>query len=166
MRFRTATIPASLTVIALALTGCGTSKQPAASDKAATTPTASASKGIAQEFRDWNHSGGSDHIDTIMTDLAAVDKASDPVDLKGLRESCPTLTADLEAAMQADPMPGEAGQRWALALKHLAASAAACSEGAVSEDQAAFDLMASEMDIGVSHLTAVNKHLDEVLKQA
>lgn len=164
MRYRTVTIPASLAVVALALTACGTSKPSA--DKPAATPSASASKDVVQEFRDWANSGGSDSLDTIMTDLAAVDKASDPVDLKGLRKSCPTLTADLEAAKQGDPMPGKAGQRWALALDHLAASAAACSEGAVSEDQAAFDLMASEMDIGISHLDAVNKHLDEVLKQA
>jgi hypothetical protein len=158
---RAVTIPACLALLAFTLTACG-SAEPAADGKAA-TPTPSASKDATQEFRDWADNGGSDTLDTILTDLAAVQEASNPADLDALRKSCPTMTANLEVAKQGDTMPGPAGQRWTLALEHLAASAAACSEGAVSGDQAAFDLMASEMDIGISHITAVNKHLDEAL---
>ncbi|MFB7713967.1 hypothetical protein [Streptomyces sp. NPDC056105] len=61
-------------------------------------------------------------------------------------------------------MPDTAmAKRWDLALEHLANSVTACTEGSISEDQASFDLMASEMDIGIKHLNAVNKHLDEVV---
>ncbi|WP_327324571.1 hypothetical protein OG735_20115 [Streptomyces sp. NBC_01210] len=160
MKSRIATTPTSLALIALALTACGSSTQPGAGDKPAVTPSTPTTKDPAQEFLDWADKGGSATLDAIATDLAAVDKASEPVDLAGLRESCSTLTADLEVAQKADPMPDpKTAQRWQLALEHLTASAAACTEGAISEDQAAFDLMASEMDIGIKHLAAVNKHL-------
>ncbi|MFD8771392.1 hypothetical protein ACFRCQ_28255 [Cytobacillus firmus] len=162
MRTRTITIPAILTITAIALTACGTQTK---TDEPAKKPAkTSASKDPAQQFLDWADNGGSESIDTIATDLGAVDKASHPVDLAGLRESCSTLTADIEAAQGGDPMPDKAmAKRWDLALTHLANSATACTEGSISEDQASFDLMASEMDIGIKHLNAVNKHLDEVI---
>lgn len=133
---------------------------------AETTPAAdpAPSKDPAQRFVDWANNGGSDTLNTLSTDLSAVDADSDPIDFDGLRDSCSTLTADVEAAQDGEPMPDKAtAKRWNLALEHLANSATACTEGAVSEDQASFDLMASEMDIGIKHLNAVNKHLDEVL---
>ncbi|MET9424645.1 hypothetical protein ABZY06_28585 [Streptomyces sp. NPDC006540] len=132
MTSRAATIPACLTLLALTLTACGSTK-PAADGKAA-TPAPSASKDTTQEFRDWADNGGSDTLDTILTDLAAVQEASNPADLDALRKSCPTtMTANLEVANRGDTMPGPAGQRWTLALDHLAASAAACSEAPSAE---------------------------------
>ncbi|MFH8736795.1 hypothetical protein [Streptomyces sp. NPDC017964] len=166
MRTRKITIPAILTITAIALTACGTQTKTdePARKPAKTSHKPTASKDPAQQFLDWADNGGSESIDTIATDLGAVDKDSHPVDLAGLRESCSTLTADIEAAQGGDPMPDKAmAKRWDLALEHLANSATACTEGSISEDQASFDLMASEMDIGIKHLNAVNKHLDEVI---
>ncbi|MGV9246737.1 hypothetical protein [Streptomyces sp. NPDC003710] len=136
--------------------------EPAASGPA--SPTSTASPDIAQQFADWRDGGGMKTLDTLSKDLSAVSKASDPVDLDGLRDSCSTLTADVEAAQDGDPLPDPAtDKRWNLALEHLANSATACTTGAVGNDQASFDLMASEMDIGIKHLNAVNERLDEVL---
>ena len=162
---------ALLAITALALTACGTRQ--AASDKPTSTPapttaTASAtpSKSMTDQLIDWRDSGGSETLDTLVTDLGAVEKASDPIDLKGLLEACSTLTADLEIAQQQDPVPDEeTNQSWALALEHLANSATACTAGAVSENQADFDLMASEMEIGVKHLEGVSESLDKFLNQ-
>lgn len=112
---------------------------------------------------EWRDNGGSATLDTLTTDLAAVDKDSNPVDLAGLRDSCSTLTADLETARAGTPMPHPpTAQRWNLALDHLTASAKACTDGAVSGDQASFDLMASEMDIGIKHMAAVAKQIGEL----
>ncbi|MCX5441347.1 hypothetical protein OHB53_08645 [Streptomyces sp. NBC_00056] len=166
MHTRTFTIPAILAITAIALTACGTQTESGDSAKKPGKNSASptASKDPSQQFLDWADNGGSESIDTIATDLGAVDEDSHPVDLAGLRESCSTLTADIEAAQGGDPMPDKAmAKRWDLALKHLANSATACTEGSVSEDQTSFDLMASEMDIGIKHLNAVNKHLDELI---
>ncbi|MEU4087571.1 hypothetical protein [Streptomyces aureus] len=52
--------------------------------------------------------------------------------------------------------------RWRLALEHLGKSASACTVGAASEDQASFDLMAAEMAIGIKHLDAVSKRINEI----
>lgn len=136
------------------------------------TPTASAtsatptpSPDITDQFIDWRDNGGNETLTTLSDDLSAVDKASDPVNLEGLRDACATLTADVETAQQGDPIPDDATNKsWDLALEHLANSASACTLGAVGNDQASFDLMASEMDIGIRHLNAVGKHLDKVLK--
>lgn len=159
---------AAIAIAAIAATGAvianhdsgNNDRTAAAKTSAAPTP----SKDQAQQFIDWADNGGSDTLDTIATDLHAVDLASDPTDFDGLRDSCSTLTADIEAAQGGPPMPHKAtAKRWSLALEHLANSASACTNGAVSEDQDDFDLMASEMDIGIKHLNAVNKHLDELL---
>lgn len=129
-------------------------------------PTPSVSKDIAQEIADWRDNGGSDTLSTLVSDLTAVGKASDPVDLDGLRDSCSTLTADIESAQEGNPIPDAAtNKRWSLALEHLGNSASACTRGAVSGDQDSFDLMASEMEIGTKHLKAVNKSLGEALGQ-
>lgn len=115
---------------------------------------------------DWRDGGGLDTLSPLTGDLKAVSKASDPVDPDGLRDSCSTLTADIETAQEGDPLPDTAtNKRWSLALEHLGNSAIACTLGAVSGDQASFDLMASEVEIGVKHLNAVNKRLDEALGQ-
>ena len=129
--------------------------------KAATT---SAAPSMADRLHDWSDNGGNDTLTTLSKDLGKVADDSDPIDLDDLRDSCSTLTADIEAAQQDDPLPDPAtNKRWNLALKHLGNSATACSTGAVSGDQTQFDLMASEMDIGIKHLNAVNKRLDEVM---
>ncbi|MGW4042989.1 hypothetical protein [Streptomyces sp. NPDC004721] len=138
---------------------------PAASSSAP-GPTPSASKDIAQEFADWRDDGGLDTLTTLSADLKAVDEASHPADLDGLRDSCSTLTADIETAQEGDPLPDKAtNKRWSLALEHLGNSATACTLGAVSSDQASFDLMASEMEIGTKHLHAVVERVGEVLDQ-
>ncbi|MGY1579181.1 hypothetical protein [Streptomyces sp. MN13] len=160
MHARTAAIAA---IAALTLSACGTEKD-TATDAKPTATTASPSKDLAEQLREWNRDGGGETLQTLVDDLAAVDEASDPVDLAGLREACATLTADLEIAQQGDPIPHrDSDDSWALALEHLTNSATACTTGAVSEDQASFDLMASEMDIGIQHLNKVNEHLDKVL---
>lgn len=124
----------------------------------------SASPSAAQQLRDWSSNGGNDTLTALAGDLTAVDNDSHPVNLDRLRDSCSTLTADIEAAQEGDPLPDPTtNKRWILALQHLAQSATACSAGAVSGDQAQFDLMASEMDIGIKHLSAVNKRLDQIL---
>jgi hypothetical protein len=124
----------------------------------------SASPSMAEQMHDWGNNGGSETLTTLVDDLSAVEDDSDPVDLDGLRDSCSTLTADIEAAQQEDPVPDPAtNKRWKLALEHLGNSATACSTGAVSGDQTQFDLMASEMDIGIKHLDAVNKRVDEIM---
>ncbi|MFJ6563160.1 hypothetical protein ACIQMV_25535 [Streptomyces sp. NPDC091412] len=56
-------------------------------------------------------------------------------------------------------------KRWSLAFEYPANSATACTLGAVSGDQACFDLMASEVEIGLKYLKAANKRLDGVLAQ-
>ncbi|MEW1748944.1 hypothetical protein [Streptomyces angustmyceticus] len=148
---------------ALLLTGCG--KEPTPASKPTPSPTASASATLspAEEFKEWADAGGSEIVDTVGKDLGAVDKDSHPADLEALKESCAQLTADLEVAQGGDTMPDTAmAGRWALALQHLKASAAACTEGANAEDQASFDRMAAEMSIGTKHLTAVVKRLGEV----
>ncbi|MFB6955489.1 hypothetical protein ACFCYB_00275 [Streptomyces sp. NPDC056309] len=139
---------------------------PAATTSSTPTPEPSASKDIAQEFADWRDDGGLDTLTTLSADLKAVDEASHPADLDGLRDSCSTLTADIETAQEGDPLPDTAtNKRWSLALEHLANSATACTLGAVSSDQASFDLMASEMEIGTKHLHAVVERVGEVLDQ-
>lgn len=147
------------------LAGCGSDKDDSkAKPKAhATTASASPTQDPAAEFLAWADAGGSETLDTIVTDLDAVDKDSHPVDIEGLKESCALLTADLEVAKDEDPMPDKAmAKRWDLALTHLTASAKACTEGANNEDQASFDTMAAEMSIGNKHLDAVVKRLNEV----
>ncbi|GED89347.1 hypothetical protein [Streptomyces sp. 6-11-2] len=135
----------------------------AATTSNAPDPTPS-TKDVAQQFADWRDNGGLDTLTTLTDDLKAVSDASDPVDLDDLRDSCSTLTADIETAQEGDPLPDTAtNTRWSLALEHLGNSATACTLGAVSSDQASFDLMASEMEIGLKHLTAVNKRVDEAL---
>ncbi len=165
MHARTAAI---LALAALTLTACGTRE--AASGKPAPTPTpttasATPSKSITDQLIDWRDNGGSDTIQTLADDLSAVGKASDPIDLAGLLEACSTLTADLETAQQQDPVPDKAtNTSWTLALDHLTKSATACTNGAVSQDQDDFDLMASEMQIGIKHLNGVNDGIDKFLQ--
>lgn len=145
----------------LLLTGCGTQTKPPTTDKPVVT--ASPTPDTLQQMVEWRDSGGSATLHTLLTDLAAVDKHSRPPNLTALRDSCATLTADLEAARASTPMPHPpTAQRWNLALDHLTASAKACTDGAVSGDQASFDLMASEMDIGVKHMEATAKQIDEL----
>lgn len=152
------------TALALSLVGCGdrgdTKAKPVAS---AASPTASPTPDVIDQLIEWRDGGGSATLDTFLEDLAAVDKASDPVDLDGLRGACADLAAHVEAAQLKDPIPDKTtNDSWKLALKHFAASATACSNGAVSDSQDDFDLMASEMDIGIRHLTAVSKRLGEL----
>ncbi|MGW7261604.1 hypothetical protein [Streptomyces sp. NPDC054834] len=132
-----------------------------------TTPEAaktSASPSLAEQMHAWGSKGGSETLTTLVDDLSKVGDDSDLADLDGLRDSCSTLTADIEAAQEEDQVPDPAtNKRWKLALKHLGNSATACSTGAVSGDQTQFDLMASEMDIGIKHLNAVNKRVDEIM---
>jgi hypothetical protein len=163
MHARTAAI---LTIAALALTACGSQKS--ASSKptpTATTASATPSKSMVDQLIAWRDSGGGDTLDTLVSDLGAVDKASDPIDLPALLEACSTLTANLESAQQEDPVPDEdTNKRWALALEHLTNSATACTTGAVSENQDDFDLMASEMEIGIKHLDAVSENLNKFVQ--
>ncbi|WP_326648366.1 hypothetical protein [Streptomyces sp. NBC_01750] len=162
----TRTTVAVAAVLFISLAGCGTaeSKTPGEAETptvgAASTPSLSA----VDQLRNWRDTGGSDQLSTITADLTAVNKDSHPVNLPGLRKSCPRMTADLEAAQKGDPMPDKTlATRWSLALEHLAASAAACAQGANSEDQASFDTMAAEMSIGTEHLVAVNDRLTEII---
>jgi hypothetical protein len=163
MHTRTATI---LTIAALTLTACGSQ---AGSTKAEPTPTptsASPSPDITDQLIAWRDGGGSETLQKLVDNLTAVDEASDPIDFDGLREACSTLTADIETAQLGAPIPDEdTNNSWNLALDHLAKSATACTNGAVSESQDDFDLMASEMDIGIKHLDAVNKNIDEALDE-
>lgn len=161
----TRAVATAILTVGLLLTACGTRTQPSTVGESSPTPPASVSpsKDALQQMIEWRDNGGSTTLATLMTDLAAVDEDSRPVDLAGLRDSCSTLTADLEAARGGTPMPHPAtAQRWNLALDHLAASAKACTDGAVSGEQASFDLMASEMDIGIKHMEAVAKQIGEL----
>ncbi|MER6280631.1 hypothetical protein ABT202_30760 [Streptomyces sp900105245] len=130
------------------------------------TPSAikSSAPSMAERMHDWSDDGGSETLTTLVDDLKEVGDDSEPPDLDGLRDSCSTLTADIEAAQEEDPVPDSAtNKRWALALDHLGNSATACTTGAVSGDQTQFDLMASEMEIGIKHLNAVNKRVDKIM---
>ena len=159
-----AALVATVTGAGFAINSSNHSQAKPAAISTSTRPTSTPSPDITQQFVDWRDSGGMDTLSTLSDDLSAVDKASHPVDFDGLRESCSTLTADVEAAQDGDPLPDKAiDKRWNLALEHLANSATACSQGAVGEDQASFDLMASEMDIGTKHLDAVLERVGKVL---
>jgi hypothetical protein len=162
----TRTTAAVAAVLFITLAACGTTQSGTANEgktpttEAVTTPSLS----TVDQIRNWRDAGGSAQLSTITADLTAVDKDSHPVNLPGLKKSCARMTANLEAAQKADPMPDKTlAARWSLALEHLAASAAACTQGANSEDQAAFDTMAAEMAIGTEHLTAVNDRLTEII---
>lgn len=163
----TAITTALLATACLALAGCGSE----ASTKAKPTPAASSESAsptpdVADQMIEWRDSGGSETLDTFLKDLTAVDNASHPVDLAGLREACADLAAHVETAQVDDPIPDEtANNSWKLALKHFAASATACSNGAVSDSQDDFDLMASEMDIGIRHLSAVSDRIGDLASQ-
>lgn len=170
MNHRTTLAAACLAAAALTLTACGSettaSSKPdtTAAATASPTPSPSPTKDTVDKLIDWRDNGGSDTLDTITTDLGAVGKASDPIDLPALLDACSTLTADLEVAQQEDPIPDEETNRsWSLALEHLTASASACTTGAAGEDQASFDLMTAEMEIGIKHLTAVSDSIDKFL---
>lgn len=159
-------LAATLAAACLTLTACG--GEQAADTKttptASATPTASPSKNATDQLIDWRDNGGGKTLNTLVTDLGAVDEASDPVDLPALLDACSTLTADLEVAQQGDPIPDEETNRsWSLALEHLTASASACTTGAAGDDQASFDLMAAEMEIGIKHLDTVSTSLDKFL---
>jgi hypothetical protein len=161
---RTIAITTLTAALALSLTGCGgqddTNAKPAAS---ATSETASPTPDVVDQLIEWRDGGGSATLDTFLEDLAAVDKASDPVDLDGLRDACADLAAHVETAQLEDPIPDKTtNNSWKLALKHFAASATACTNGAVSDSQDDFDLMASEMDIGIRHMTAVGERIGEL----
>ncbi|MFH9677369.1 hypothetical protein ACH4L5_34555 [Streptomyces sp. NPDC017405] len=133
----------------------------AAKQPAPTATKTSAVPTLAKRMRTWSDAGGTETITTLAADLSQVADDSNPVDLAKLSDSCSTLTADIEAAQDEDPIPDPAAnKRWSLALEHLGKSATACAIGAVSKDQVQFDLMASEMTIGIKHLNAVNKRLD------
>ncbi|MEW2083502.1 hypothetical protein [Streptomyces sp. NPDC005283] len=162
----TRTTVAAAAVLCISLAGCGTAENSTPGETE--TPTAEAvstpSLSTVDQLRNWKDAGGSAQLSTITADLRAVDKDSHPVNLPGLKKSCPRMTADLEAAQKGDPMPDKTlATRWSLALEHLAASAAACAQGANSEDQAAFDTMSAEMAIGTEHLVAVNDRLTEII---
>jgi hypothetical protein len=135
----------------------------AAKPRPSATKTSTAPS-MADRMHDWSDNGGNETLTTLVADLQQVGDDSDPIDLDGLRDSCSTLTADIEAAQEEDPVPDAAtNKRWSLALEHLGNSATACTTGAVSGDQSQFDLMASEMDIGIKHLNAVDKRVDEIM---
>lgn len=161
MRHAIATLTAAL---ALFVTGCGgQGGAKAEPSPSASSATASPTPDVVDRLIMWRDSGGSETLDTFLQDLAAVDKASDPVDLDGLRDACADLAAHVETAQLEDPIPDEtANNSWKLALEHFAASATACTNGAVSGSQDDFDLMASEMDIGIRHMTAVSERLGEL----
>lgn len=147
--------------LAFALTGCGgqddAKAKPAAS---AGSEAASPTPDAVDQLIEWRDGGGSETLDTFLKDLTVVDEASDPVDLDVLRDACADLAAHVETAQLEDPIPDKtANNSWKLALEHLAASATACSSGAVSDSQDDFDLMASEMDIGIRHMTAVGDRI-------
>ena len=136
-------------------------------EPAATTATEAASPtpDITDQLAQWRDNGGGETLQTLIDDLTAVQKASDPTDFAALREACSTLTANIETAQLGDPVPDEdTNNSWNLALDHLAKSATACTNGAISENQDDFDLSASEMDIGIKHLNAVNENLDKALE--
>lgn len=158
------TVTTTLAVAALALTGCGSQDN----TKAKPTPSASSKPAsptpdVVDQIIEWRDSGGSETLDTFIQDLTAVDKASEPVDLDGLRDACADLAAHVETAQLEDPIPDEtANNSWKLALEHFAESATACTNGAVSDSQDDFDLMASEMDIGIRHMTAVSDRIGEL----
>lgn len=160
------TLAATLAAACLTLTGCGGEQAADAktTPTASATPTASPSKNVTDQIIDWRDNGGGTTLSTLVTDLGAVDEASDPIDLPALLDACSTLTADLEVAQQGDPIPDEETNRsWSLALEHLTASASACTTGAAGDDQASFDLMAAEMEIGIKHLDTVSTSLDKFL---
>ncbi|MFI6334146.1 hypothetical protein [Streptomyces sp. NPDC050535] len=162
MHARIVTITTLTAALALCLAGCGDqanvkAKPSVHSESASPTPD------VVDQLIEWRDSGGSETLDTFLEDLSAVDKASDPVDLGGLRDACADLAAHVETAELEDPIPDEtANNSWKLALGHFAASATACTNGAVSDSQDDFDLMASEMDIGIRHMTAVSDRLGEI----
>jgi hypothetical protein len=162
MHARITTIATLTAALALSLTGCGgqddVKAKPALSSEAA-SPTPDA----VDQLIEWRDGGGSETLDTFLKDLTVVDEASDPVDLDVLRDACADLAAHVETAQLEDPIPDKtANNSWKLALEHLAASATACSNGAVSDSQDDFDLMASEMDIGIRHMTAVSDRIGEL----
>lgn len=162
MHARITTIATLTAALALSLTGCGSqgdTKAKAAPSSESASPTPDA----VDQLIEWRDGGGSETLDTFLQDLAVVDEASDPVDLGGLRDACADLTAHVETAQLEDPIPDEtANNSWKLALEHFAASATACTNGAVSDSQDDFDLMASEMDIGIRHMTAVGDRIGEL----
>ncbi|GAA3852288.1 hypothetical protein GCM10023084_03120 [Streptomyces lacrimifluminis] len=162
MHARIATIATLTAALALSLAGCGGQddvKARPAPSSAAASPTPD----VADQLIEWRDGGGSETLNTFLKDLTVVDEASDPVDLDGLRDACADLAAHVETAQLEDPIPDEtANNSWKLALEHLAASATACSNGAVSDSQDDFDLMASEMDIGIRHMTAVSDRIGEL----
>lgn len=163
MRHTTA-ITTLAAALALALAGCGgqddTKAKPAPSTS---SEPASPTPDVVDQLIEWRDGGGSETLDTFLKDLTVVDKASDPVDLDVLRDACADLAAHVETAQLEDPIPDEtANNSWKLTLEHLAASATACSNGAVSDSQDDFDLMASEMDIGIRHMAAVSDRIGEL----
>ena len=162
MHARTITI---LTIAALTLTACGTRTDTSTKTEPSTKASSpSPSPDITDLFIDWRDGGGSETLTTLVDDLSDVGEASDPFDIDALGDACSSLTADVETAQLGDPIPDKGTQKnWNLALAHFAKSATACTTGAYSEDQTQFDLMASEMEIGIKHLNAVNKQLDEIL---
>ncbi|MFF4534639.1 hypothetical protein [Streptomyces aureus] len=151
-------------LLAVLLTGCGgTSAAPEQSAAPSTSAPASPTTDTATRVRAWADAGGFDTLGTLAKSLGQVDKDSDPVDLAALQTSCAQLTADVEAAAEEDPMPDDKlAARWRLALEHLGKSASACTVGAASEDQSSFDLMAAEIAIGIKHLDAVSKRINEI----
>lgn len=167
MHARITTIATLTAALALSLTGCGGQGDV----KAKPTPTpsseaASSTPDVVDQLVEWRDGGGSETLDTFVKDLTVVDEASDPVDLDRLRDGCADLAAHVETAQLEDPIPDKtANNSWRLALEHLAASATACSNGAVSDSQDDFDLMASEMDIGIRHMTSVSDRIGELAPQ-
>ncbi|MFJ4836333.1 hypothetical protein ACIP79_41550 [Streptomyces sp. NPDC088747] len=155
-------IAAALSIAAtIGLAGCGGQDNVKAKPSVRSEP-ASPTPDVVDQLVEWRDSGGSETLDTFLEYLSAVDKASDPVDLGGLRDACADLAAHVETAELEDPIPDEtANNSWKLALGHFAASATACTNGAVSDSQDDFDLMASEMDIGIRHMTAVSDRIGE-----
>jgi predicted small secreted protein len=165
---RTIAITTLTTALALSLAGCGgqDGREAGAAPSVSSTAPASPTPDVVDQMIEWRDSGGSETLDTFLKDLTAVDKASHPVDLDGLRDACADLAAHVETAQLEDPIPDEtANNSWKLTLKHFAASATACSNGAVSDSQDDFDLMASEMDIGIRHMTAVSDRLSELASE-
>lgn len=164
MHARITTITTLTAALALALTGCGGQDNTKAKPTPSTSSeTASPTPDVVDQIIEWRDGGGSETLDTFLKDLTAVDKASDPVDLDGLRNACADLAAHTETAQLEDPIPDKtANNSWKLALEHFAASATACTNGAVSDSQDDFDLMASEMDIGIRHMTALSDRIGEL----
>lgn len=123
------------------------------------TPAAAPTTETPNElFQDWLGSGGLAILQSLSTDLTAVQTDSTNLDTTSLETDSVTLKADVDKAQLFKPIPVPAAQaEYAASLSDLADAAQDYITGTANTDGSYIEMAGTSLDDGTSHLKVVTQ---------